>query len=111
VSGSSDRSTTTIETREVATALLWEADPALFAARYPDSGVIETYGEERWQDVTCIDFWVYLDLDKRQCRLSVEGGNLPELLLDLHGDSGLDGHAIANTFSRLLAVGSRFPPS
>ena len=27
-------------------ALLWEADPELFAERYPDSGIVESYGEQ-----------------------------------------------------------------
>ena len=37
------------------TALLWEADPQMFAERYPDSGIVESYGTQ-WPDVTCIDF-------------------------------------------------------
>ena len=29
----------------------------MFAERYPDSGIVESYGTQ-WPDVTCIDFWV-----------------------------------------------------
>ena len=32
-------------------AMLWEADPEQFAARYPDSGVAESYGRQ-WRDVS-----------------------------------------------------------
>jgi hypothetical protein len=38
-------------------ALLWEADPQLFAARYPDRGIIESYGRDQWATVPCIDYW------------------------------------------------------
>ena len=38
-------------------ALLWEAEPQRFAERYPESGIIETYGQEQWPGVPCIDFW------------------------------------------------------
>ena len=40
-----------------ADALLWGADPVRFAERYPESGIIETYGQEQWPGVPCIDFW------------------------------------------------------
>jgi hypothetical protein len=43
-------------------SLLWEAVPKLFAARYPESGVIESYGRQ-WPRVSCIDFWVYIEND------------------------------------------------
>lgn len=87
-------------------ALLWEADPARFAERYPDSGIVETYGEEQWPGVHCIDYWVNIDQANRRCRISIEGWNLPDLWLDLRGDSGLDGAAIAGTFARILSVPS-----
>ena len=87
-------------------ALLWEANPTRFAEKYPDSGVIESYGAEQWSEVTCIDYWVYLDHDKNQCRLSVEGWNLPELILNLSGYSSMDGFHIADVFARILGVRS-----
>jgi hypothetical protein len=94
------------EIRQVVTALLWEAEPLRFAAKYPDSGIVETYGEGQWPDVHCIDYWVYIDHENRRCRLSVEGWNLPDLSIELDGHSGLDGPAIADTFARILGVAS-----
>ena len=87
-------------------ALLWEADPRRFAERYPDSGIVETYGEQQWPGVHCIDYWVYVDHAHQRCRLSAEGWNLPELWLDLRGHGEADGAAIADTFARVLAVPS-----
>ena len=86
-------------------AMLWEADPEQFAARYPDSGVAESYGQQ-WRDVSCIDYWVHVDHHKRRCRLRVEGWNLPELTVHATGEGPLDGAAIASTFARILAVRS-----
>ena len=77
-----------------------------FASRYPDSGIVDSYGESQWPEVRCIDYWVYVDHERSRCRLSVEGWNLPELMIDLHGRSGLDGSAIADTFARILGVPS-----
>lgn len=87
-------------------ALLWEADPRRFAQRYPDSGIVETYGEQQWPGVHCIDYWVYVDHANHRCRLSAEGWSLPELWLDLRGHGEADGAAIADTFARILAVPS-----
>jgi hypothetical protein len=88
-------------------AILWEADPSKFAARYPDSGIIETYGEEHWKDVGCIDYWLYVDAPDRVGRLSVEGWNLPEVLVKISGHGGMDGMNIAAVFARILGV--RYP--
>lgn len=87
-------------------SLLWEADPQRFADRYPDSGIVETYGEDQWQRVHCIDYWLNLDQPNRRCSLSAEGWNLPELWLDLRGVGAWDGPAIADTFARILGVPS-----
>jgi hypothetical protein len=38
--------------------------------------------------------------------MSVEGWNLPDLMIDLHGNSDLDGPAIADTFARILGIPS-----
>lgn len=87
-------------------ALLWEADPMMFAERYPDSGIVERYGARQWPAVNCIDWWAYLDSAKQQARLSVEGWNLPDLLLPLSYDGEEDGADLADVFARLLGVAS-----
>ena len=85
----------------VVTAILWEADPARFAAAYPDSGIVESYGTDQWAGVHCIDYWLYVD---PRPRLSVEGWNLPDLYVDLTGYGGLDGSAVACVLARVLGV-------
>ena len=87
-------------------ALLWEADPRRFAERYPDSGIVETYGEEQWPNVHCIDWWAYLEPASARIRISVEGWNLPELHLPIRGHAGWDGAHLADLFARLLGVRS-----
>ena len=94
------------EDQETVVALLWEADPERFAARYPDSGIVETYGEEQWPGVHCIDYWVNVDHASGRCRLSAEGWNLPEIWLELSGRGDADGASIADTFARILSVPS-----
>lgn len=79
-------------------ALLWEADPLLFAARFPGSGIEESYGEQ-WP-APCIDFWVYLEGE--QARISYEGWSGQDVLVPLTGDGGADGAQIAGEFSRIL---------
>ena len=83
-------------------ALLWEADPALFAMRYPDSGIVESYGDQ-WADVHCIDYWVYLDIEG-QARLSTEGWQEVDDLLVLSGDGVADGVLIGTAIARILRV-------
>ena len=85
-------------------AILWEADPPRFAEAYPDSGIVESYGAEQWDGVGCIDYWVYVDADDSLCRLSVEGWNLPEVLIRARGHGGFDGMAIAAVFARVLGI-------
>jgi hypothetical protein len=89
----------------IVSALLWEADPGKFAARYPDSGIVESYGEDQWRGVHCIDFWVHLDHADRTARICVEGWNLPEVFLRLRGD-GFDAMHLADLFARILGVPS-----
>lgn len=69
---------------------LWEAKPRLFVERYPDSDIVESYGEQ-WPEVTCIDFWIYVEPQKSQCRVSIEGWNLSDFYVDATGDGHLDG--------------------
>ena len=37
--------------RKEVVSLLWEADPQRFADRYPESGIVETYGGDQWRGV------------------------------------------------------------
>jgi hypothetical protein len=86
------------------TALLWEAEPHRFAARYPDSGIIESYGDQ-WPRVACIDFWVYLDAAHGQARTSTEGWSAGlDVGLDLTGNGVRDGLAIGAAMARILRV-------
>src|SRR5690242_16378223 len=49
---------------DIVAGLLWEADPPLFVAKYPDSGVVDSYGLVA-EDIPCLDYWVYVDAEKR----------------------------------------------
>jgi hypothetical protein len=84
-------------------ALLWEADPRRFAQRYPDSGIINSYGLDQWPPY-CIDYWVYVDADAYRARINVEGWNFDEEVLDLSGDGRLDGVRIGAAVARILKV-------
>lgn len=91
---------------EQVAAILWEAVPDRFLARYPDSGLVETYGgEDQWADVHCIDYWIYVDHQAMRARLSVEGWNLHEIGVPLRGDV-FDGARLADLFARILNVRS-----
>jgi hypothetical protein len=83
-------------------ALLWEAEPARFAERYPDSGIVRTYGDQ-WP-APCIDYWVYVDAAAGTALLSVEGWSLGRESLDLTGDGARDGLVLAEAFARILRV-------
>jgi hypothetical protein len=90
-------------------AILWEADPASFAAKYPDSGIVESYGQDQWAGLGCIDFWLYVDAREGVCRLNVEGWNLPEILVRASGHGAMDGMQVAAVFARILGI--RWPVS
>ena len=85
-------------------AFLWEAEPRRFAERYPDSDIIESYGAQQWPDVTCVDYWVYVEPEKNRCRVSVEGWNLCEFFVDVTGDGHRDGMDLASLLARILAI-------
>ncbi|WP_309650540.1 hypothetical protein [Nocardioides sp.] len=85
-------------------AILWEADPTRFAARYPDSGIVRSYGEDQWPGVGCIDFWLYVEAEAATLRLSVEGWSLPHLAIEATGHGGMDGMQVASVFARILGV-------
>jgi hypothetical protein len=89
------------------TALLWEADPRRFAQRYPDSHIVDSYGDD-WPP-WCIDYWVYVDGDAHRARLSVEGWGLDDEIIDLSGNGELDGVQIGNSVARILRVSAPSP--
>ncbi|WP_438854528.1 hypothetical protein [Agromyces sp. M3QZ16-3] len=93
--------------------ILWEATPALFAAKYPESRIIEEYGENQWPKVHCIDYWVYLnEPEQDQCRLSFEGWwGEDVIVIDLTGNGTADGKAIAAEYARILKVAPVTPPN
>ena len=84
-------------------ALLWEAEPALFAARYPDSRIEDSYGDQ-WPGVTCIDYWIYVDPVTMTARLSVEGWSGADQTVNLTGDGRMDGRRLASEFAHILGV-------
>ncbi len=84
-------------------AMLWEAEPRRFALRYPDSGVIEAWGEDSWPP-PCIDYWVYVDPLARTAELSVEGWGERAATLRMSGDGDADGRLRATRFAELLLV-------
>jgi hypothetical protein len=83
-------------------ALLWEADAERFAARYPDSEIVESYGSS-WPP-PCIDYWTYIDAGQGRAQIAPEGWGLWQIDIDLSGDGASDGIAIAREFSRILRV-------
>lgn len=86
------------------TAFLWEADPRQFIEKYPDSDLIESYGEENWPGVPCIDYWVYVEPEHQRLRVSVEGWSLDEFFVEATGHAARDGHALASVLARILQV-------
>jgi hypothetical protein len=52
----------------------------------------------------CIDYWVYVDGNAHQARLSVEGWGLDDDLIDLSGNGELDGVRIGSSVARILRV-------
>jgi hypothetical protein len=52
----------------------------------------------------CIDYWVYMDADSRQARVSVEGWSHNDHTVDLTGDGVHDGLAIGEVVARILRV-------
>ena len=82
--------------------LLWEADPVRFAERYPESGVVESYGGQ-WPP-TCIDYWVYVDAPTRRAVLSTEGWGVEPPTVELTGRGALDAARLASVLGKILSV-------
>src|ERR1700712_1437833 len=89
--------------RVLISSLLWEADPLRFAERYPDSGIVESYGLDQWPP-PCIDYWVYVDAKSREGRISVEGWNSGDQIVSLTGVGLCDGLALGEVVAAILCV-------
>ncbi|WP_323099172.1 hypothetical protein [Intrasporangium sp. YIM S08009] len=86
----------------VVSDMLWEADPLRFAERYPDSGVVESYGAG-WPP-PCIDYWVYVDVPTRLAMLSTEGWTGDHRPVELSGRGAVDARRLAAALGEILSV-------
>lgn len=84
-------------------SMLWEADPLQFAERYPDSGIVESYGIQ-WP-APCIDYWVYVDVEARLATLSIEGWIVDPETITLTGDGAVDAEVLHEILARALKMG------
>jgi len=75
--------------------------------RHPDSGIVASC-RDRWPEVYCIDYWVYLD-SEGQSRLSTEGWHDVGDVYALTGDGVADGVIIGTAMARILRVAA--PPA
>lgn len=82
--------------------MLWEADAETFAERYPDSGIVESYGSG-WP-APCIDYWVYVDLETRRATLSTEGWSADDPEIELSGDGTTDADRLADALAKILRM-------
>ena len=82
---------------------MWEAEPTRFAARYPDSRIEDSYGDQ-WPGASCIDYWIYVDPVTMTARVSVEGWNRADETVGLTGDGRVDGRRLASKFAHILGV-------
>lgn len=80
--------------------MLWEANPIRFAERYPDSGIVESYGDQ-WP-APCIDYWVYVDVETRLATLSTEGWSVDRQEITLSGIGDEDADRLHEHLARIL---------
>ncbi|WP_149814477.1 hypothetical protein [Serinicoccus marinus] len=80
--------------------MLWEADPIQFAELYPDSGIVESYGDQ-WP-APCIDYWVYIDVEARLATLSTEGWSHSNQEIALTGKGSEDADRLHEHLARIL---------
>jgi hypothetical protein len=62
-------------------------------------------GKEQWPP-PCIDYWIYVDGEAQQARISVKGWSPRDEVLDLSGDGVRDGLSIGDSVARILGVPS-----
>ena len=87
-------------TKGVVGDMLWEAEPVRYAERYPDSGVVESYGGQ-WPPV-CIDYWVYVDTSAGRALVSIEGWDTEPQSVDLTGHGLVDAGRIGGILEGIL---------
>jgi hypothetical protein len=68
----------------------------------PDSGIEHSDGDQ-WPP-PWIDYWIYVDPAKMVARLSVEGWNGGDQIVDVSGHGPLDGQLLATAFAAFLRV-------
>ncbi|EON23285.1 MULTISPECIES: hypothetical protein [Nocardioides] len=83
------------------TALLWEAVPASFLARHPDSDIEAANGMPASQ-IPCLDIWFYLE--PGLVSLSWEGYPQQPAPVVPTGDGDLDGRTLATLLAENLRV-------
>ena len=86
----------------VVDAMLWEADAVRFAERYPDSGIIESYGDQ-WP-APCIDWWVYVDAGAGRAEISTEGWSDENQVIELSGHAAQDADRLAEILAGRLRL-------
>ncbi|MCE1177718.1 MAG: hypothetical protein LWW86_01600 [Micrococcales bacterium] len=82
--------------------MLWETDAGSFLARYPDSGIRASYGEQ-WPP-PCIDYWVEVTEASTHAVLSVEGWSAQIDPIPLTGAGEEDAVHIADALATVLGV-------
>lgn len=82
--------------------MLWEADPKRFAERYPDSGIVESYGPQ-WPP-HCIDYWIYVDVESRRATLSTEGMVAEPSEIELSGNGVQDANRLGMALDQILGT-------
>ncbi|GAB3821130.1 hypothetical protein GCM10028820_28740 [Tessaracoccus terricola] len=80
--------------------MLWETTPEKFLERYPDSGIVESYGPQ--SPPMCIDFWIYLDVESRRATLSTEGLGAGTPEVELSGDGFEDANRLEKVVAQAL---------
>jgi len=96
--------------------ILYEADPVVFARRYPQTDMEESYGPEQWPP-PCIDLWVHLDRAAGRLEVDLEGfedlaeelrrlnrADLVSSVSTLSDDLSHDGLQLATALAAVLGV-------
>lgn len=82
--------------------MLWEADPIRFVERYPESWIIESYGDQ-WS-APCVDYWIYIDVESRRATFSVEGFTVDPEDVVLTGNGAQDAERLRKILANALRI-------